>query len=180
MPSNCDRSDKTPYAAKHNPAVYYTGIRSSCATSEVPMGTLTSGAFHTALAGSTLPAFSFVTPNLCDDTHDCSTKTGDTWLSHWLPAITASASYQAGNTAVFVVWDEGENGTSNACATNTTDIGCHIALLALTPYTPSGAKPGTLYNHYGLLRTTETLLGLGHLGHAADTTTRDMRAGFHL
>jgi hypothetical protein len=31
---------------------------------------------------STLPAVSFVVPNLCHDMHDCTVKTGDTWLKN--------------------------------------------------------------------------------------------------
>lgn len=180
MPTNCALTDTSLYAARHNPAVYYTGIRSSCASWDVPMGTTTSGAFQQALQAGTLPAFSFITPNLCDDTHNCATKTGDSWLQTWLPVITRSSSYTAGDTAVFVTWDEGENGSSNACATNTTDVGCHVATLVLTPYTKPGTKSALLYNHYSLLRTAETLLALPHLGHAADSSTRDLRSGFHL
>ena len=180
MPSNCSRTNTTTYAARHNPAVYYTGIKAGCSSSDVPMGTTTSGALHDALATDTLPAFSFVTPNLCHDTHDCSTAIGDSWLAGWLPLITGSSAYNAGNTAVFVVWDEGETGSNRSCATNTTDAGCRVAALVLSPYTRAGTRSSTLYNHYGLLRTTETLLGLPHLAHAADATTAAMRSGFHI
>ncbi len=180
MPSNCSLTSTKLYAARHNPAVYYTGVRTSCAASDVPMGTTGGGAFHDALAANALPAFSFITPNLCHDTHDCSVATGDSWLANWLPVITGSTGYKSGNTAVFVVWDEGENGSSNTCTTNTTDIGCHVAALVLSPYTHPGTKGSPLFSHYSLLRTTETLLGLPRLGHAADSSTAGMRSAFHL
>ena len=59
----------------------------------------------------TAPALALVTPNLCDDTHDCGEQTGDAWLRRWLPLITASAVYRHRDTVVFIVWDEGEPGT---------------------------------------------------------------------
>jgi phosphatidylinositol-3-phosphatase len=180
MPSNCALFDSGTYAARHNPAVYYTNIRTSCATSDLPMGTTASGAFKTALTTNTLPSFTFVTPNLCSDTHDCSIRTGDNWLASWLPLIVNSPGYTAGGTAVFLTWDEGERGSTNACATNTTDIGCRVATLVISPYTVPGTRSTTLYNHYSLLRTTEYMLGLPLLAHAADATSHGMRGAFHL
>ena len=181
MPSRCDLSGTTRYAPRHNPAVYYTGIRTDCRRWDVPMGTTSAGAFRSALAAGTLPAFSFVTPNLCHDTHDCSIATGDTWLKTWVARIVASPAYTKGRTVLFVTWDEGETGDTRNCALNTTDPGCHIPTLVVSRWTRPGTRSGTLFNHYALLRTTEDLLGLPrHLGHAADSTSRSMRSAFHL
>jgi phosphatidylinositol-3-phosphatase len=41
----------------------------------------------------------------------------------------------------------------------------------VSPSTPAGRRSGELFNHYSLLRTTEDLLGLGHLGEAAAATS---------
>jgi hypothetical protein len=60
-----------------------------------------------------------------------------------------------------------EGGTSNDCATNTTDVGCHVATLVIGPSTPAGTQSATLFNHYSLLQTTEQLLGLPSLGQPA-------------
>jgi hypothetical protein len=43
--------------------------------------------------------FTFVTPNLCNDMHDCSVNTSDSWLASFLPKVFASARYQAGRTS---------------------------------------------------------------------------------
>ena len=48
------------------------------------------------LANNTLPNFSVVVLNVCNDMHDCSVATGHTWLSQWLPVILNSQSYGAG------------------------------------------------------------------------------------
>ena len=115
-----------------------------------------------------LPAFSFVTPNLCNDTHDCDVATGDAWLQSFIPEITATADYQAGKTVVFLTWDEDDGSATN-----------HVATIVLSAYTPRGTRAGTSFSHYSLLRTTEELLGVtSFLGGAA--TANDMRSSFHL
>jgi len=165
MPHNCDLSSAGRYAARHNPAVYFTPVRSACKNRDVPMGGAR-GAFANALAQRTLPAFSFVTPDLCHDGHDCSTSTADTWLGTWLLRITSSPAYHAGNTVVFVTWDEGV-GTNQ-----------RIATVVIGPTVPRGTRASAHFTHYSLLRTTEELLGLSRLGSAAQA--RSMRTAFHL
>jgi phospholipase C len=181
MPSNCFAANTTLYAPKHNPPAYYKLLGASCQADDVPLGALTTGSLAQDLAKGTLPSFSFITPNLCNDTHGCSTSTGDAWLSKVVPEITASSAYQAGGTALFITWDEGAGGTAGeACATNTTDKSCHVATIVISPYTPGNTTSNSLFNHYSLLRTTEQMLGLPLLGHAADPATLSMRTGFHL
>ena len=168
MPSNCDLTNSGTYAVKHNPEAYYTNIRTACNSNDVPMGTTSSGAFLNALNSGTLPKFSFVTPNLCNDMHDCSIATGDTWLQSWVPKITASPSYQAGNTVLIVTWDEDDSKSGN-----------QVATIVVSPYTRPGTKSGTAFTHYSLLRTTEELLGIPtFLGNAASATS--MRSAFGL
>lgn len=165
MPSNCYPTNFGPYAVRHNPAPYYRTLQ-GCSTNDVPYTQLA-----TDLAGNALPAFSFITPNVVDDMHDGTTAQGDTWLADNLPTILNSPEYQDGSTAVFLTWDEGEGGTVNDCATNTTDVGCHVFTVVISPSTPQGIKSGTLFNHYSLLATAEQLLHLPRLGMAASATT---------
>ena len=49
----------------------------------------------------------------------------------------------------------------------------------ISPYT-THVVSGTDFSHYSLLKTTEDLLGLPLLGHAADASTNDMCAPFGL
>ena len=158
MPSNCSLSDSGQYAVRHNPAAYYTNIRTDCATYDVPLGA----------TPDVSARFTFVTPNLCNDMHDCSVATGDSWLSTFMPRVFSSAEYQAGRTAVFLTWDEDDSSSSN-----------HIATLVMAPSVAPGTTSGTAFNHYSMLRTTEELLGLGSfLGNAATATS--MRSAFNL
>jgi len=172
MPSNCDKSDSGSYAVRHNPPPYYTTL-SGCSTNDVPYTQLS-----TDLANNTLPAFSFITPNVISDMHDGTVAQGDSWLSTNLAAIFNSTAYQSGTTAVFLTWDEGEGGSSNDCATNTTDIGCHVVTIVASPSTVAGTTSATLFNHYSLLGTAEQLLGLPALGNASSFPT--MTSTFNL
>jgi len=172
MPSNCAKSDHGEYAARHNPPAYFTKLH-GCAKFDVPYTRLASDLAHNAL-----PAFSFITPNLIDDMHDGTVHDGDHWLSIHLPAILNSREYRNGSTAVFVTWDEGENGNSNQCASNKSDVGCHVAAIVISPSTKPGSRSATLFNHYSLLGTAEQLLGLHKLGRAKNFPT--MTKAFHL
>jgi len=165
MAEPCDLSSSGQYAVKHNPAAYYQGAddRAACSRDDIPLGTPTRGSLATALASDRLPAFAFVTPNLCDDTHDCAVGVGDAWLGRWLRVILDSPAYRKGRTAVFVVWDEPTP----------------IPDLVISPTTPRGARLHTTVDHYALLRTTEELLGLPRLLGAAGTSP-SLRRPFRL
>ena len=169
-PGNCPHTSGGQYAVKHDPAPYYTRIRSDCAAWDVPLGTTSTGSFRTALMNNTLPAFSFVTPNLCNDTHDCSTATGDAWLKSWFAKIFASPSYSGGTTVIFLTWDEDDGSASN-----------RVPLIVVSPSTPAGTVSRRAFDHYALLKTTEQLLGIQtFLGHAGDVGTSSMVSAFKL
>ena len=158
MPSACGLDNAGRYAVRHNPAAYYTNLRGACLTNDVPLtGTPDLAA-----------RFTFVTPNVCHDMHDCSVATGDAWLKGFLPKVLGSPEYRAGKTAVFVTWDEDDHSSSN-----------HVATLVLAPSVKPGTKSGAAFDHYSMLRTTEQLLGLKtFLGRAA--TAKSMRGAFNL
>jgi Phosphoesterase family/Concanavalin A-like lectin/glucanases superfamily len=169
-PGNCPLDSSGLYAVKHDPAPYYTNIRTDCGQWDVPMGTTSAGNFLSDLNANTLPSFSFVTPNMCNDTHDCSIATGDSWLQAWIPMITSSQAYQSGSTVLFLTYDEDDGSPTN-----------QIVTIVVSPYTRVGTASGTAFTHYSLLKTTEQLLGIStYLGHAGDASTSSMRADFNL
>jgi phospholipase C len=165
MSHNCDHASYGRYAARHNPAVYFTAIARQCRRRDVRLGGV-DGPLARALRDRHLAAFSFVTPNLCHDGHDCATGVADRWLRGWLDRITGSRSYAAGHTAVFVTWDEGVG------------RGNHVATVVIAPTVPRGSRVATRFSHYSLLRTTEQMLGLPRLGKAR--TAAGMRSAFRL
>jgi hypothetical protein len=158
MPSNCDHSDSGSYVVSHNPATYYPNIRAQCAKQDVPLGP----------TPDISARFTFITPNACNDMHDCSVGTGDSWLSTLLPKILASRQYRSGSTAVFITWDEDDYNSNQ-----------RIAMIVVAPSTPVGTRSTARFDHYALLRTTEEMLGLKPL---LDNAARavSMRAVFHL
>jgi hypothetical protein len=158
MPSGCDPSSGGTYAAKHNPAVYYTSIGAECPSHDVPMNDP---------APDLAARYTFITPNLCDDGHDCPTVVADRWLSVEMPRILDSSEYTSGTTAVFITWDENDAG------------GTLVPLYVIAPAVPAGTRVTEPFDHYSLLRTTEEMLGLTPLlGEAANASS--MRGPFHL
>jgi acid phosphatase len=102
---------------------------------------------------STLPAVSFVTPNMCNDMHDCSIGTGDTWLKNNLDAYAQWAKTH--NSLLIVTFDEDSGTSTNKIFT--AFVGQHV-------------KVGTYsesINHYSILRTIEDAYGLAAIGGAA-------------
>jgi hypothetical protein len=162
MPRNCDPSPSGVYAVKHNPAAYFTAIRAACATFDLAL----EGNLERDIEAGALSSFSFVTPNLCNDTHDCSVRTGDAWLATWIPRIVGGPNYRAGNTLIVLTWDEGVGS------------GSLIPTIVVAQSVPAGARSAVRFDHYSLLRTTEELLGLPALG--AAVVAPSMRGAFHL
>lgn len=161
MPDNCRRTNSGRYAVRHNPAAYYTGLR-SCDTNDVPYGQLAGD-----LSSANLPAFSFITPNLCHDMHDCSVSAGDTWLSQELPVLLNSSTYRSGSTAVFITWDEDDDRSGN-----------QIPLFVVAPAVHAGTLSSLAFQHPAMLDVTEQLLGLPALPGATGGT--ELRRAFQL
>jgi hypothetical protein len=187
MPTPCDKANEGFYAPRHNPAVYYTDL-SNCATRDVALGTTSSSPLLNDFSSEkTAPAYALVSPNLCNDMHSangCPNMSnividGNTWLQTWLPKIVSTNVYKAHDTAIFVTFDEGAGGSGGeACATNTTDQSCRVAMIVVAPSVKHGKRVARLLNHYSLLRGSEDLLGLPELNQAK--TAADMLKPFNL
>jgi phosphatidylinositol-3-phosphatase len=133
------------YARKHNPAANYTDLPAAS------NNTWTS--FPASGSYGTLPAVSFVAPNLLDDMHDGTVAQGDTWLKNNMSSyVTWAASH---NSLLIVTWDENDGSAGNQVAT--IFAGAHL-------------KPGSYsekITHYTVLRTIEAAYGLTPLGKSA-------------
>jgi len=142
------------YAPKHNPMVYFDDVTTSesyCIEHIRPYTELARD-----LEVDTVPAYSFITPNLCNDMHDSSgcastdsIRNGDDWLARQVPKIIASAAYKRDG-ALFITFDEGQ-GTSDR----------PIALIALSRYAKGGGYSNNIpYTHSSLLRTVQHIFGV--------------------
>lgn len=108
----CPVNSAHPYAAKHNPFVFFQDIAGNppspdnafCAAHHA-----TYQRFAEDMSAGKLARYSFITPDLCHDMHDnCGegrVHSGDAWLARELPPLIAWA--RKNNTVIFVVWDEG-------------------------------------------------------------------------
>jgi hypothetical protein len=123
------------YARKHNPWVNFTNVPSS---SNLVYK-------HFVTPPSTL---TIIVPNLCNDMHNCSTQTGDTWLKKHLPKI---LSYDKAHNGLFILtWDEADpdaNGKNQ------------IPTLLIGPTVKPGSY-GQNITHYSVLRTIEDIAGV--------------------
>jgi hypothetical protein len=161
MPSPCftGPSAGSVYAKKHDPFMYVRHLAADpAACGKVqPMSGLAA-----ALSALAPPAFIWVTPNMCDDGHDCPLTTADDWLRGELGRIQASPWYRDGG-VVIVTWDEGTSGAG--CCGNAS--GGHIATLVISERVKPGSHVDVPVSQAGILATIEDLYGVGRLGDAA-------------
>ena len=154
MPTPCLATDSGSYVAKHNPFVHYTDIVSNAARCQAHVVPFSH--FSTDLAANTLPNYVWISPNLCNDMHDCSVATGDGWLSTVVPQILQSPAFA--NSVLFITFDEG---------TTNVNGGGQIPLFVVSGATPRGFRSALPVNHYNVLRTIEDAWGLAPLGQTA-------------
>ncbi len=165
MPSPCYIGDSPDglYMQKHDPFLYYDDIRTNhtrCTTHVVPFTQ-----FTTDLSENNLPAYVWITPNMCHDMHDCSVAVGDTWLSQVVPLILQSAAFTRGG-LLFITFDEGE--TNAGCCNDA--VGGRVTTLVISPRVKRGFQSTIPETHYSLLRTIEEVWGLPFLGEASKST----------
>lgn len=164
MPSGCSLSSGgTKYAVKHNPWAYFTpsAERSGCNSYDVPETRLQSD-----ITAGTLPNVGLVSPNLCNDAHDCSLSTADSWFKSRMQAIMAGPDWKSGHLAVVLTADEDDRNSGNKVLT----VVAHPSQQANVVSTP--------LTHYSLTRLFEDVVGASHLRNAA--TAPNMATAFGL
>jgi phosphatidylinositol-3-phosphatase len=160
------------------------------------------------LTSGNLPNYAHIVPNQCNDMHgrdqgsdipaDCNKsnpedliKRGDRVAGELVASIMRSPIWRApGNVAIVITFDENGKAERDAeaqgcCgydpASRANFGGGRIPTVVITNHGPRGALDATPYNHYSLLRTTETAFGIdGRLANAGNTAAgvTDMSALF--
>jgi phosphatidylinositol-3-phosphatase len=127
------------------------------------------------VAKGTLPAMTWIVPNLSNDGHDNPDLTAaDNWLAANLPQLLATPDFQPGGHGILIVgWDEGNPADSACSATIGTGCGGNPAMVWYGPDVYSGYVSTTHYHHQATLRTIMELLGLTSFPQAA-ATAQDM------
>ncbi len=137
------------YIKHHNPFAYFSDVADS---SNERMNLVPFSHFSTDLTNHTLPNYSFIIPNACDDAHSCSLSTADYWLKTHIAPLLASSTFQNGGLLV-IVFDE-------SYSTDTAYGGGHVAMVVVSPYAKNGYRSSTFYQHQSTLRLTMQALGL--------------------
>lgn len=165
MPSPCFVGSSGLYAQKHNPFSYFDPIRLDPARCSriVPYGQLATD----FASPTTAPSFAFITPNLCNDGHDCTLSTADAWMSREVPALMGSPAFAGSRSLLVITFEEGEAGSDR------------VATILAGSGVKSGFQSAATYNHYSLLRTIESLWGLAPLaaGDGAASPMTDFFSG---
>ncbi len=148
MPSTCGMANSGQYAVRHNPFVYFDDIRldpARCDAHVVPYARLAGD----LASNSTTPNFVWISPNVCNDMHDCSVATGNGWLGSNVPPILASPACTVDRCLLIVMFDEDDGSQNNQ---------------VLTIFAGSAAQAGvvstTRHDHFDVLRTIEDFFGL--------------------
>jgi hypothetical protein len=168
MSTNCQTGGANDYAPRHGPWPYWTdsGERSACSAYDVPSGTTSSGALASDIDAGSLPVTGELTPNLCNDAHDCSLATADSWLGAWVPRLLAGPDFKAGRLSIVITFDEDDSSQNNL-----------VPLVVIDPRL-SGVTVTGRYDHYSLTRWLDDNAGVALLRNAA--TAGDLRAAFGL
>src|SRR5439155_10256095 len=144
------------YTPRHNPFVYFddvTGtnnVRNSYGIAHIrPYCEL-----GVDLTNNTVARYNFITPNLCNDTHDScpplnnAIRQGDNWLAVEVPKILNSQAYKNGG-ALFITWDEGDNSDGP------------IGMIVLSRLARGAGYFNTIrYTHSSLLRRLQEIFGV--------------------
>jgi len=168
MTSNCQTGGSGSYAPRHGPWPYWLDSteRNGCSANDVPSGTTSSGNLLNDVNSGSLPVTGEVTPNLCNDAHDCSLATADNWLAAWIPKVMAGPDYTSGKLTIIVTFDEDDSSQSNK-----------VPFVIIDPRVSAKSVTAT-FNHYSLTRWLEDNAGVSTLRNAA--TAPDLRAAFGL
>jgi len=143
------KPDVGEYARRHCPLSYLSDVINS--KTQI-MNLVPFTEFATDLAAGTLPNYSFITPNLCNDAHDCPLATADGWLKTNIAPLIASAEFQTGGLLIIVFDESGSDNTHG---------GGRVAWVAVSPeFSNPGFQSTTFYQHQSTLRLMMQGLGL--------------------
>jgi phosphatidylinositol-3-phosphatase len=154
------------YARRHCPLSYFSDVINS---SSEKLNLVPFTQFATDLANGHLPQYSFITPNLCNDAHNCSLATADGWLKKNIAPLIASSTFKNGGLLI-ILFDESANDNTHG--------GGRVAWVAVSPqFSKMGYKSTALYQHQNTLRLV--LQGLGVTSYpGAAKTAADMAEFF--
>ena len=182
LPSTCYfGGDSGEYAVRHSPIPYISDVQSNCSNRYVAFEDTNLGFAHD-LASNSLPNFAFITPNLCDDGHDC-TLPGSSVPDQWLhdnvlqPLLKGGhLNPTTGDTVVIVTFDESNSDNTNGGGQVYWFM---IGMGVKQNYQSSGPSTASgFYSHESTLRVIAEMLGAGLTGLGGAPNAADMTEFF--
>jgi hypothetical protein len=163
MGAPCTIASSGQYGAHHDPFLYYWDMRMNQARCERDIVDFDES-FAADLASNAY-RYMWITPNTCNDMHDCSTQTGDAWLAKVIPQIMASPGYQNGG-AIFILTDEGNTRFAGASA--------DLPVIVISPnLVRAPFVSNTAFDHRSYLATVEDILDMPRLSTTQNATSMD-------
>jgi hypothetical protein len=159
LPHPCFAGDQAGrYVKRHNPFMYFDAIVRDPGRCR---NVVSAGRLRADLRRRSLPAFAWISPDLCNNAHDCEIGAADRAMASLVPGLRR----QLGRDGLLIVtFDEGA-----------TDAGCcgsaqggRVATILAGPGVTAGTRLDDPYTHYSLLATIEDRYGLPRLRHARD------------
>lgn len=143
------KPDTGNYVRRHCPLSFLSDVVNS---STQKMNLVPFTQFPKDMANNALPAYSFITPNICNDAHNCSLGTADAWLKKNIDPLVQNAAFKNGDLLI-IAFDESANDNTHG--------GGRVVWVAISPkYSKAGYKSTTLYQHQSTLRLMMQGLGL--------------------
>ncbi len=185
------------YAQKHNPFMYFQGIRTNTNRMQkiVPYTKLAAD-----LVAPTMPNYVWISPDQCADMHGINGDTaafadagfctgtaagndmspaviqyGDAYVGNLVTKIMASPTWNEGS-AIVIVFDEDDYvGTAGCCNSPTGEDGgtlggALVPAIVVSSLNPHPTTSADAYNHYSLLATLQHLWGLDCLANTCGMT----------
>lgn len=181
------------YAVKHNGFMSFSRVQNDPQRAQKIVGF---DALYADLATGKMPNYAHIVPNQCNEMHgrddgpatpeDCRKsntagliKRGDKLVGELVERIMHSSVWQKkANVAIVITFDENgkaerNQGPQGCCGYDPASAanfgGGRIPTIVITNHGVRGVIDATPYNHYSLLRTTESAFGIDQfLGHAGD------------
>ena len=143
-----------PRAADHFGFLEFSDINTPSRCGKLVATTSSDDSEFVAELNSPDPAnFIWLTPNDCNNMHDCSIATGDAYLAALVPKILASTTFVTRNAALFILFDEGRSSYPND----------YVYASWSGPAVRRHYQSQNQYTHYSFLKTLETIWGLSSL-----------------
>ena len=153
-------SFKPPRGADHFPFLTFADMNTPTRCANLLKTTSSSDPeFVAAMNTPNPPNYIWLTPNDCNNMHDCSIATGDSYLATLVPKILSSTEFTTTKAALLVVYDEGYTQCSNTGGTGECVYASFIGPAAKkgVQFSPTGAS------HYSYLSTIEAAWALASL-----------------